>query len=243
MPALPSRPLDADDLKVIAGTPLFAGLDEGAVAELARAARRVTLKKGQVLFRQGDRTEAVFLVLRGRLKAIETSDEGQAVLLRLEGAGAPLGLYAALDGERYPITAQASEPAAAARWDGPALRTLMERHPRIALNALPMVLARLRAVQDQYRELATERVERRVARAVLRLVRQAGRRTLEGIQVDAALTRQELAEMSGTTLFTASRLLSRWAAEGVLVTRGRKLLVRQPHRLVAIAEDFDGEPG
>ncbi len=243
MSPLPSRPLDDEDLKVLAASAPLVGLSPGALAEVARAARKVALKRGQVLFRQGDRAEAVYLLLAGRVKVMETSDEGRLVVLRLEGPGAPLGLLSALGSERFPVTAEASEPCAAARWPGGELSRLMQRHPLIALNALPMVLERLRAVQDQYRELATERVERRVARAVLRLVRQAGRRTEEGVQVDAALTRQELAEMSGTTLYTVSRLLSGWAHDGVLVTRGKKLLIRQPHVLVKIAEDFDGLHG
>lgn len=221
---------------------IFRALDPGAIDALAARARKVAVRKGQALFAQGEAADAVYLVLTGRVKILETGPDGRGVVLRVEGPGALLGLLAALGVDRYPVTAQVTEPCAAARWSGKDLEAVMRAHPQIALGVLPMVLARLRELQDQYRELSTERVERRVARAVMRLARQLGRRTDEGVRVDAALTRQELAEMTGTTLFTVSRILSQWAADGVLATRGKRLLIRQPHALARIAEDFE-EPG
>lgn len=240
MSAHPTKPLSPEEAALVGRAPIFRELGSEAQREVAGRARRVALKKGQALFQQGDRADAVFLVLAGRVKIVEAGAEGNVVVLRLDGPGALLGLLAALGGEpSYPVSAEVLEPCTAARWDGRELSALMRAHPGIALAALPMVLARLREVQDQYRELATERVERRVARAVVRLVRQAGQRTPEGVRVDVALTRQELAEMAGTTLYTVSRLLSRWAADGVLVTRGRKLLITQPHALVRLAEELE----
>ncbi len=234
-----TRPLSDADVAVLGSGALFRGLAPTALADIARAARKVSLGKKEPLFRQGERADAVFLVLSGQAKVLETGDDGNQVVLRLEGPGALLGLLAALGGEpAYPVTAEALEPVTAARWDGKELSALLKAHPALALTILPMVLGRLREVQDQVRALATERVERRVARAVVRLVRQAGRSTPEGVRVDVALTRQELAEMAGTTLFTVSRLLSQWATEGVLETRARKLLIRKPHELIKLAEEL-----
>jgi CRP/FNR family transcriptional regulator, nitrogen oxide reductase regulator len=226
----------------VAGARIFRGLERGAIDALCSRARKVAVKKGQLLFQQGAAAEAVYLVLSGRVKILETGPDGRGVVLRVEGPGALLGLLAALGVERYPVTAQVLEPCTAARWSGPDLDAVMRQHPAIALGVLPMVLARLRELQDQYRELSTERVERRVARAVMRLARQLGRRTDEGVRVDAALTRQELAEMTGTTVFTVSRILSQWAADGVLSSRGKRLLIHKPHALARLAEDF-GEAG
>lgn len=233
----PSRPLDAADAAQVARAGAFRALDEAGRAALAASARKVSLRKGQALFQQGAGADAVYLVLGGQVKILETGEDGRSVVLRVEGPGALLGLIAALGVDRYPITAQALEPAWAARWSGKDLEAVMNRFPAIALSLLPMVLGRLRELQDQYRELATERVERRVARAVMRLARNSGQRTDEGVRIDAPLTRQELAEMAGTTLFTASRLLSQWTSSGVLASRGKRLVIRQPHALARIAED------
>jgi CRP-like cAMP-binding protein len=84
----------------------------------------------------------------------------------------------------------------------------------------------------------TERVERRIARALLRLAHHAGRRVETGVEIDFPLSRQDLAQMTGTTLFTVSRTLSAWQGDGLILTRRRRVTIRQPHRLVRIAEDL-----
>jgi CRP-like cAMP-binding protein len=88
------------------------------------------------------------------------------------------------------------------------------------------------------REMATERVERRVARALLRLAREAGKRTEAGIEIAMPLSRQDVAEMTGTTLYTVSRLLSAWEQDGLVETGRQRVVIKQAHALVKIAEDL-----
>ena len=89
-------------------------------------------------------------------------------------------------------------------------------------------------LQERLKELQTQRVERRVAHVLGRLVVQAGRRTAEGIEIDFPITRQDLAEMTGTTLHTVSRTLSEWET----ASRRQKVVILRPHALVSIAEDL-----
>ncbi|MEA4906403.1 MAG: Crp/Fnr family transcriptional regulator, partial [Anaerolineaceae bacterium] len=128
-------------------------------------------------------------------------------------------------------------------WSQATLLALVQRFPRLALNATKVLAGHVREFQNRYRELATERVERRLARNVLRLAGQTGRKTEEGILLDLPLTRQDLAEMSGTTLFTVSRILSRWEDQGLVLTGRERLVIRVPHSLVSIAEDLPDRPG
>jgi len=100
------------------------------------------------------------------------------------------------------------------------------------------VTGRVREFQGRYRELATERVERRLSRMIIRLANQVGKKTSEGVLLDLPLTRQDLAEMSGTTLFTVSRILSQWEAQGLVQAGREKLLIVFPYGLVRIAEDL-----
>jgi CRP-like cAMP-binding protein len=123
-------------------------------------------------------------------------------------------------------------------WPGSVMASLMERYPKLALNAVRFVAARLHELQDQYRQLATEKVERRIARALLRLVRQSGTRTESGVLIDLPLSREDIAQMTGTTLFTVSRVLSRWEADGILETGRQRIVVRAPHALVSIADEL-----
>ncbi len=119
----------------------------------------------------------------------------------------------------------------------------MERFPHLAINALRFMSRHVQEFQDRYRELATERVERRVARALLRLAGQAGRKVDEGILIELALTRQDLAEMTGTTRYIISRMLSEWEQQGVIKAGRERVLIKQPHSLVVIAEDLPSAEG
>jgi len=115
---------------------------------------------------------------------------------------------------------------------------LVRQMPQLALNAIQFMAQHLQEFQDRYRELATQRVERRLARTILRLASQTGRKVEEGVLIDMPLTRQDLAEMSGTTLYTVSRTLSKWETDGLIISGREKVIIRFPHGLVAIAEDL-----
>ena len=123
-------------------------------------------------------------------------------------------------------------------WDETEMHRLMEQIPQISINALGILASRVREFQDRLRELATERVERRIAHTLLRLARQTGRKVPEGVLIDMHLTRQDLAEMTGTTLYTVSRTLSQWEAQGLVQSSRERVVIRFPHGLVSIAEDL-----
>jgi CRP-like cAMP-binding protein len=103
---------------------------------------------------------------------------------------------------------------------------------------LEVVAGHYRRLLDRYQELATERVERRVARALLRLARQVGQKEEDGVLIGLPLSREDLAEMTGTTLYTVSRILSGWEHQGLVEAGRERVFIRDPHALVAIAEDL-----
>ena len=96
----------------------------------------------------------------------------------------------------------------------------------------------IQEMQTRYRELVTERVEQRIARALLRLAAQSGQKSKENRGVELALSRQDLAEMTGTTLYTVSRVLSAWERRGLVAAGRERVMIRDPHGLVRIAEDL-----
>ena len=102
-----------------------------------------------------------------------------------------------------------------ASWSKDDLLGLMNRHPQIAMNVIRIIGTRLKDVQERVRELSTQRVEQRVARAVLRLARQAGHSTVDGTAIEFPLRRKDVADISGTTLHTASRILTAWEKAGL----------------------------
>jgi CRP-like cAMP-binding protein len=149
-----------------------------------------------------------------------------------------IAAIALVEGAVYPVTAQVAEESRLFSWTQAAILQAIDRHSKLALNALRLVTGRVREFQGRYRELATERVERRLPRMIIRLANQAGKKTSEGVLLDLPLTRQDLAEMSGTTLFTVSRILSQWEAQGLVQAGREKLLIVFPYGLVRIAEDL-----
>jgi CRP-like cAMP-binding protein len=140
-------------------------------------------------------------------------------------------------GVGYPGTATATEDSLAIGWSKAATQALMERHPRVAVNALGAMGRRMQEAHVRLREMATEPVGRRIAHTLVRLVAQAGRQGPKGIEIDFPMTRQDLAEMAGTTLHTVSRTLSAWEEAGVVESRRRRVIVRDPAALAQLAEE------
>ena len=231
--------MPADDTRLLAGVPLFQGLDARALAQAAASSRTVRVAAGRAFFREGEPAQLFYVLRSGRVKFTQISAEGHEVILRLIGPGEPFGGVSAFaDNATYPVTARAVEPSEAQAWDGARITALMQQFPTIAINAAKMIADRLHELQRRHRELMTERVERRIARALLRLAEEAGRRVEGGVEIDFPLSRQDLAQMTGTTLFTVSRTLSAWEHEGFIVAGRRRVTVRNPDRLLRIAEDL-----
>jgi CRP/FNR family transcriptional regulator, nitrogen oxide reductase regulator len=223
--------------KYLGQVPFFQDLGEGELARMAGAARYRTLERGAFFFHEGDPADRLYVLAEGRVRLNQLSAEGQQVLLRFVCAGEPFGWIGCLVGTAYPASAEAADDCAAIYWDNETITAIMEDHPRLAMAALRMLARQVQEMQERYRELATERVERRLARALLRLSSQTGNRVPGGILLDIRLSRQDLAEMTGTTLYTVSRILSRWEQAGLVKSRRERVLIRQPEGLVDVAED------
>lgn len=222
----------------IARVSLFEGLPPRALEDILAAGFEKTYPQDSFLFHQDDPVERVYVLTNGRVKLTQLSNDGQQVIMRVITPGLMFAVIGIVQGARYPVSAQAAADSAALHWTQDAMLGLIERYPTLALRALRLMGGQVREFQDRYRELATERVERRLARAIIRLAAQTGRKTEDGVLLDLTLSRQDLAEMSGTTLFTVSRILSQWESQGLVQTGRERILIRFPHGLVSIAEDL-----
>lgn len=220
---------------------VFAGLDDGGRAEALQAARWMKAGAGQQVFRQDDEADTFYVLAVGRLKMSQLTAEGQEVIIRYIGPREIFGCIAVCGGLTYPGTATAVIDSWALGWTRTAIGELAQNYPQIALNAMRTMGGRMKDTHARLREMQTERVERRIAHAVARLVTQAGRRVAGGILIDFPVSRQDIAEMTGTTLHTVSRTLSAWQDSGIVELGRQKLVLRDPHALVVIAEDLPAE--
>ncbi|MDA8232637.1 MAG: Crp/Fnr family transcriptional regulator [Magnetospirillum sp.] len=193
--------------------------------------------RGSTFFNECDDALHCRLLVAGRIKLVQTSTDGNQVVTRFVAPGEMFGWAQVLGASVYPGSAEAMVDSVALTWDAASMRSALAAHPVLALNALELLGARLREAQDRLREVATERVERRVARALLRLARQSARPTGEGVEIGFPVTRQDLAETTGATLHTVSRILAAWEHSGILAGSRQRIVLLHPGRLETLAED------
>jgi CRP-like cAMP-binding protein len=222
----------------ISKIPLFAGLTETDLRRLLQAAHRKRHMEGEFFFLQGDPAERMFVLIQGRVKLSQSGPDGLQVLIRVNTPVSLFALVAMTSAESYPVTAQAAEDSQAIYWTRTELMGFVQEMPQIAMNAMRIMAEQVQELQERFRQASTERVERRLARTLIRLASQAGRKIEEGILIDLPLTRQDLAEMTGTTLYTVSRILSLWEEQGLVISMRERVIIRFPHGLVKIAEDL-----
>src|SRR5581483_11363622 len=234
---LPRREnMPAIDRSVVANIPLFSGLAPGGLDEILREAHSVRYAKGTAVFEQGAEAGSVVVLLHGHLRVEKTTPQGHQIVVRYVSPGEVFGVAQALALQRYPATAVAAVDSIAMRWPSAAWPRLTAKFPMLAANTLQTVGRRLQDTQARVLEISSEQVEQRVAHALLRLAKQAGRKTEAGIEIDFPISRQDVAEMTGTTLHTVSRILSAWEQQGLVEGGRQRIVLRNPHGLFGLAE-------
>ena len=216
---------------------LFRGLTGCDLTGLLAVARPQQAAAGTTFFLADDQAARCYLLTAGYVKLVQAGLDGAEVVVRMVGPGEIFGWVAVMGGNCYPGTAEAVTDSAALAWDAEAVRRAILATPLLGLNALEAVGRRLREAQDRVRELATERTERRVARTLLRLADQAGTSTSGGVEIAIPVGRQLLADTAGATLHTVSRILAAWDHQGIIGGSRQRIILRQPDRLRALAED------
>ena len=172
--------------------------------------------KGAHLFSEGDDSSVLFTVVTGRVKVFKTTPRGTDVILELFGPGDPVGAVAVYESRAYPASAIALEPTACLTIPRQAFFSLLESHPTMVRGLLVGLTHRLVELTNRLAELSGGRVEGRLARFFLKLAGDIGQPRDRGTFVPLALSRQELADMIGTTIETSIRIMSRWGKEDVV---------------------------
>ena len=225
----PSTSVLEERATLLSGSQLCAGLSHDEVLKLASCARPKTFGRDESLFNQGQPARCLILIRSGAVKITQISASGNEVILWMYGKGSVLGVLSEPAAKSHPSTARAMEATTALVWDCATLQALVEMCPRIRQNLSEVLMSRLHELEERFREVATEKVARRLALALLRLSKHVGKTVHDGIEV--SLSREELAQMTGTTLFTISRILSQWSKENFVSSRREAVLLRDPRWL------------
>lgn len=229
------------DRSLVHGFELFEGMAPEEIDDILSKASSRRYPAGEAVFEQGSEADQFFVLLHGRLRATQVTAEGQQVVVRVVNPGDLCGIARAMRRKDYPATATAVADSIALVWPMSAWDEFMKDHPILAINAMRTLGGRLQEAHTRMRELSTEAVERRVAHTVLRLANQAGKREADGVRIDFLVSKQDIAEMSGTTLHTVSRIFTAWEAGGLIEGGRQKLKVCDPHELVLIGDGL--KPG
>ena len=231
-----SRPGSGEALAVLRGSPVFAGLPAPELETLAAAASEMSCRAREFIFHEGDPALWLCLVRTGRVRIVRHSRTGKDVVLELLGPGEIFGGVAVIERRPYPASAQATEPSEVVKIPADVVIGLADRHPSVVREMALLIGRRLRAAHDSVKSLSVEPVEARLATTLLRLADREGVRSRSGIELPFHLTRQSLADMSGTTVETAIRVVSRWLRDGLVEDRDGRLVVRDQKALRALVQ-------
>ena len=218
------------------GNPIFGGVPAREIESLAALVAEESHRPRDYIFMEGDASRWFYVVKSGHVKIVRSSRTGKDVVLELLGPGEVFGGVAVIEKRPYPAAAQATEATVVLRIPADPMIALAERHPAFIKEMALMIGRRLRAAHDSVKSLAVDPVEARLAAALLRLAEREGTRGKEGMTLPFHLTRQSLADMTGTTVETAIRVLSRWLKNGLLIDEGGRLILADLDGLRELAE-------
>jgi CRP/FNR family transcriptional regulator, nitrogen oxide reductase regulator len=216
-------------------TTIFRRLGADDRRRLAAVASLRTFEKGATLFSEGDGSDQLYTVIAGRVKVFKTTPRGADVILEIFGPGDSVGAVAVYESRPYPATAVTLEPVTCVVFPRQAFFALLEAHPTLVRALLVGLNHRLVELTNRLTELSGGRIEARLARFFLKLATDIGQARAQGTFVPLVLSRQELADMIGTTIETSIRIMSRWGKEGVVQTEKDGFLVVDRAALEAVA--------
>lgn len=235
LPPMPTKELAA----FLGRHPAFAGLPARELDALAGIAREERHGVRAYVFAEGDPSRWFYLVKTGHVKIVRQSKAGKDVVLELLGPGEIFGGVAVIEQRPYPASAQATEPTVVVKIPAEPMIALADRHPAFIREMALLIGRRLRSAHDAVESLAVDPAEARLAAALLRLAEREGVRARDGVMLPFHLTRQSLADMTGTTVETAIRVVSRWLKDRLVKDADGRLVLLDMSALRALAASHE----
>lgn len=222
------------DESLLSGLPPFSLLGRAQIREILDQAISRRVDEGAELFHEGHDAERFFLLLDGYIRVVRSTADGDQIIVLHIAPGQLFGIAPALQRATYPASAIAAAESIALSWPVSLWPHFIENYPGFASESYKTLGRRLGQIQETLTEMATKAVEKRIACALLRLVAQSGRKVEGGIEIAFPVTRQNISDMTGTTLHTVSRLLSAWEKLGIVRSTRKHIVVTDSHQLVLL---------
>lgn len=221
--------------QILRETPSFRRLSAEDRQRVASVARLKTFDKGESVFAEGEPSDSFYSVASGRVKVVKMLPSGKEVILEVFGAGEPLGAVAVYEDRPFPASAIAMEDTTCIVIPRTSFFMLLEQYPTLVRGILTGLTLRLIELTKRLAELSGGRVETRFARLFLKLAHDIGKPHQDGSFIALPLSRQELADMTGTTIETCIRIMSRWGKDEIVRTDRDGFTVLDSAALEALA--------
>ena len=202
---------------------LFSEISPKDCAGIVACASERHFQRGKAIFLQGDPVRQVILLTSGCIKLSQMSPGGQEVILRLIGPGEPVSAESCTKCQDHCSTARALERSSVLAWESKTFEAFVERFPILLRNVWSDLQRHMTQLEERYREISTQKVAPRLSSQLVRLLTTVGKPSNGHVEI--ALSQRDLAQLTGTTLFTVSRLLSQWQAQGIVIPRRQGLLI------------------
>lgn len=225
------------DESLLVHIPPFRKLSRAQIRDVLDIATPLRFSPGTEIFEESMPADRFYLLLDGHIRVVRTTPGGDQVIALHIVAGQLFGIAAAIGRSTYPATAIAVDDCLVLSWPTEKWHSFVADYEGFATENYKVVGERMGEVNNRIVEMATQHVEQRVARAVSRLINQSGKKVDDGIEIDFPITRQNLSEMTGTTLHTVSRLLSAWEKNGIVKSTRRRIMVTQSDRLLELCDN------
>jgi CRP-like cAMP-binding protein len=227
-------------MTAVRSLPVFRGLppeDQNRIASMASVRE---YRRGDVLWNEGDEAASLTILIRGRVKIVRHAEAGD-VILELFGPGEPVGAIAVYNYMPYPASAVCLENVTLLVIPRRDFFELLDRNPGFARAIIREQTKLVVALMRKVEEMRGQRVDTRIAQLFLTLAERMGKETPDGVEIALTLTRQEVADLVGTTVESAIRVLSRWGREGLLVTGQGRFVIPSKERLREAVDAAAGE--
>ncbi len=231
----PRKTLPRLDESLLTHLPPFSKLEKRQIRHVLDQATSRRYAEGVAIFEEGQTADRFYMLLDGYVRVVRITPGGEQVTALHIPSGQLMGIAKALARDTYPATAITATESIALSWPMHLWDGFIADFDGFATETHKTVGHRVGEMNNRIVELATQQVEQRVANALLRLINQTGRKVEGGIEIDFPITRQDLSELTATTLHTVSRLLSAWEKRGLVASKRKRITVCDPHALVELS--------
>lgn len=222
-------------LEILHQVPFFSGLPESAIVDINARFREKGYAPGETVYFAGDEATRIYVVASGKVKLIRHTPGGQDVVLDMLMPGEFFGSTSLLGDDVYRNTVQAQTLACVLNINADDFHDILQRYPSVAIAALDITAARLKGAFETIQQLSLNPIEHRIAAVLVKLADKFGERQADGLLIQLPLSRQDLADMTGTTPETASRVMSQFQRAGLIRTGRQWVAITDYDQLMAFS--------